>query len=103
MNHPWLVLETDPPLRLLGVQDRAPGLAEEAITGIGAIRRPADGSETANVSIELDNADGFISQRLAIPPLRVRATLYGPDGAVWFAGALASVTLGETATLTLEG
>ncbi len=97
-----MVLETDPPLTLTWVGASEPGLHHAAIIGIGTIRRPADGSETANVSIDLDNADGAISRLLAIPPLRVAAVLYGPSGEEWFRGALAGVALGETATLAME-
>lgn len=103
MIGPYLGLSADPPLILLSVGDAAPGLSYPVLTRVGAIRQPADGSETANVSVDLDNADGFVSALLAEPPLGASATLYGPDGAAWFRGMLAGVTLGETATLDLEG
>lgn len=103
MIGPCLVLESAPPLALLSVGDAAPGLSYPVAVGVSAIRQPADGSETANVSVQLDNADGFVSALLADPPLGASATLYGPDGSEWFRGMLAGVTLGETATLDLEG
>lgn len=103
MIGPYLVLASDPPLTLLSAGDAAPGLSYPVVIGVGAIRQPADGAETANVSVDLDNADGFVSSLLADPPLGASATLYGPDGAIWFAGTLAGVSLGETAALALEG
>lgn len=103
MIGPYLVLDSDPPLTLLSAGDAAPGLGYPVIAGIGAIRQPADGAETANVSVDLANADGFVSSLLADPPLGASAALYGPDGAEWFRGMLAGVTLAETATLALEG
>ena len=102
MIGPYLVIAADPPLTLLSVGDSAPGLSYPVLTGVGAIRQPADGSESANVSMDADNADGALSALLAVPPLGVSATLYGPDGAVWFAGALAGVTLSETVKIDVE-
>lgn len=99
---PSLLIETDPPLRLLSLGDGAPGLAYALISGVGPIRRPADGGETGNVSVELDNADGAASRLFAVPPLRASAVLFGPDGDEWFRGALAGVSLGESCSLSLE-
>ncbi|MFZ1492520.1 MAG: hypothetical protein WAU60_03810 [Candidatus Competibacter denitrificans] len=103
MISPYLVLAADPPLTLLSVGDSAPGLSYPLIIGLGAIRRPVDGSESGSVSLSLDNTDGQASQLLAIPPLRAPATLYGPHGSVWFRGVLSGVKLADTATLDLEG
>lgn len=102
MIGPYLVIAADPPMTLLSVGDDAPGLSYPVLTGVGAIRQPADGSESANVSVDADNADGALTALLAVPPLGVAATLYGPDGAAWFTGLLAGVTLTETARLDLE-
>ena len=52
--------------------------------------------------VDIDNYDGSASRLLAIPPLGTRAILRGPDGSVWFDGALASVNLSETSALQLE-
>lgn len=102
MIGPYLVIGSDPPLTLLSVGDHAPGLSYPIITSIGAIRRPADGAEAANVSIDLDNHDGQASQLLAVPPLRAVATLYGTDGSEWFRGWLTSVVLDDNASLTVQ-
>ena len=103
MIGPFLVIAGDPPITLLSIGDAAPGLCYAAITGVGAVRHPADGSEASNVSIDLDNADGFVSQLLAIPPLGAQSVLFGADGDEWFRGVLTSATLADTASLTLEG
>lgn len=102
MIGPFLVLDANPPLMLAGVGDETAGLCYSIVRSIGAIHHPADGSETANVSIELDNSDGTATELLADPPLRRSARLFGADGSIWFAGILAGVRLGETATLDLE-
>ncbi|MBK8508102.1 MAG: hypothetical protein V9G63_16250 [Candidatus Competibacter sp.] len=99
---PSLTIETDPPLRLLSLGDSAPGLAFALIGGVGPIRRPADGSEAGNVSLDLDNGDGLATGLFWIPPLRARCVLYGPDGEEWFRGTLAGVSLGASASLSLE-
>lgn len=91
-----------PPLMFISSGDQAPGLSYPLISGIGAIRRPADGSESANVTIDLANQDGEVSRLFAVPPLRAPATLYGPDGQVWFQGWLTSVVLDDNASITLQ-
>lgn len=103
MIGPYLVISADPPFTLLSVGDVAPGLSYPVITGVRAIYQSADGSETANVSVDLDNADGFVSELLAVPPLRAEAVLYGPGGTGLFRGVVASVSLAETASISLEG
>lgn len=102
MIGPYIIIAADPPLTLLSIGGAAPGLCYAAITGVGAVHQPADGSEAGNVSIDLDNADGFISELLSVPPLGAPSTLYGPDATEWFRGTLASITLADTASLTLE-
>lgn len=102
MNGPSLVIGTDPPLRLLSLGDSGPGLNSPLIVGTGAIRRTADGQESASVAVNLENAKGQATRLLSVPPLGARAVLYGPNGEEWFAGTLAQVTLGESAALTLE-
>lgn len=102
MIGPYLVIASDPPLTLLSMGDTGAGLIYPVLTGVGAIRQPADGSEAANVSVDADNADGALTALLAVPPLGAAAVLYGPDGAEWFRGLLAGVTLAETARLELE-
>lgn len=99
---PSLLIYTNPPLRLLSLGDSAPGLSYPLISGIGAIRRPADGSETGNAAVELDNVDGQATRLFAVPPLRAECALYGPDGEEWFRGSLAGVSLGDSAALSLE-
>lgn len=99
---PSLLIYTDPPLRLISLGDSAPGLAHALIAGVGAIRRPAGGSETGNVGIELENGDGAATRLFAVPPLRAECVLYGPDGEEWFRGSLAGVSLGDSAALSLE-
>lgn len=102
MTGPSVVIQSDPPIRLLPVGEHAPGLSYPIISGIGAIRRPADGAEAANVSVDLDNHDGQVSQLFAVPPLRVSTVLYGPDGSEWFRGWLASVSLDDGASLSVQ-
>lgn len=102
MIGPRLLIASDPPLSLLSLGDALPGLHHDRIAGIGNINRPGDGGETGNVRVDLDNYDGAVSDLLAVPPLGARATLYGPDGEMWFDGTLASVNLSETAALQLE-
>ena len=102
MIGPYVIIDSDPPLTFLSVGDSAPGLSYPILTDIGVIRRPADGSETGNVDVELDNSDGGATRLLSVPPLRAAAILYGPDASVWFSGLLAGVRLAETATLSIE-
>lgn len=103
MSSPSLLIQSDPPLRLLSWGDAAPGVAIPGLTRIGAIRHTADGSEVASVTLEGDNADGALARLLALPPLRAPAILSGPGGETWFTGALTGVTFnGAAATLTLE-
>lgn len=102
MIGPYLVIAADPPLTLLSVGDSAPGLSYPVLTGVGAIHQPADGSESANVSMDADNADGALSALLAVPPLRAPAVVHGPDGVEWFRGVLAGVTLADGVKLELE-
>ncbi len=102
MIGPYLVIDSDPPLTLLTAGDSAAGLNYPLITGIGAIRRPANGTEIGNVDVELENADGAVTTLFGAPPLRAAAILYGPAGEVWFSGLLAGVDLAETATLAIE-
>lgn len=99
---PYLRIEADPPITLLSVGDHAPGLSYPIITSMGAIRRPADGSEAANLSIDLDNHDAQASQLFAVPPLRAVATLYGADGSERFRGWITAVALDDNASLTVQ-
>lgn len=102
MTGPYLRIDADPPITLLSVGDHAPGLSYPVISSIGAIRRPADGSEAANVSIDLDNHEGQVSRLFAVPPLRALATVYGADGSEWFRGWITAVALDDSATLTVQ-
>lgn len=102
MSGPYLRIEADPPITLLSVGDHAPGLSYPIMTRMGAIRRPADGSEAANLSIDLDNHDAQASQLFAVPPLRAVAILYGADGGERFRGWITSVALDDNATLTVQ-
>lgn len=101
MNHPYLIIQADPHLTLLSVGDHAPGLSYPVISSIGAIHRPTDGAETGNVSVELDNADGVVTQLLGVPPLRALAILYGPQNDVWFSGSVDAVSIADKVTLTV--
>ena len=99
---PWAYVGSVPPQTLLGPLDDAPGLTLPLIS-IGAIRRPADGSESANTTLTLDNGDGAVALAWAIPPLLAPITVYAPTGAVWFSGVITGLTVAETVTLTVEG
>ncbi len=101
MNGPSLLIQSDPPITLLSVGESAPGLSYPLISSLGAIHRPADGSETGNVSIDLDNADGVITQLFAVPPLRAAAVLYGPQAEVWFSGSVEAISIADKVTLTV--
>ena len=99
---PWMRIRSDPNLVLLSCDDDDAGLNHSVVVSVGNINRPGDGSETGSVRVDLDNYDGRVSRLLAVPPLGARASLYGPDGDLWFDGTLASVNLSETAALQLE-
>ena len=102
MIGPRLLIASDPPMSLLSIGDALPGLHHDLIASVGNINRPGDGGETGSVRVDLDNYDGRVSILLAAPPLGARASLYGPDGDLWFDGTLASVNLSDTAALQLE-
>jgi hypothetical protein len=102
VSGPWLRIESDPPIVLLSLNDARSGLNHDLIASIGNVNLSGDGDETGNVRIDLDNYDGRASRLFAIPPLGAAVSLYGPDDALWFTGALASVNLSETAALQLE-
>ena len=102
MSGPILTVYADPPLRFWPAGTVAPGVGWAVGLGIGPLRRPADGAESASVIVHLDNADGALSALLAVPPLGASAILSGPDGAEGFRGRLAGVRLEETADLELE-
>ncbi len=99
---PWLRLRSEPNLVLLSCDDDDAGLNHSVVVAVGNINRPGDGSETGSVRVDLDNYDGRVSLLLAVPPLGVPVSLYGPTGDLWFDGTLASVNLSETAALQLE-
>ena len=99
---PWAVVGSVPPQTLLGPLDDAPGLTLPLIS-IGAIRRPADGSESANTTLTLDNGDGAVARAWAYPPLMAPVTIYSPTGTVWFDGVITGLTIAETVTVTVEG
>ncbi len=57
--------------------------------------------EVPNITITLDNARGQVTPLLADPPLRAAATLT-ERGMTIFNGRVQAVSLGATATITLE-
>ena len=99
---PWARVDSVPPQTLLGPLDDAPGLTLPLIS-IGAIRRPADGSESANTTVTLDNGDGAVARTWAMPPVLAPITVYAPTGTVWFTGVITGLTVAETVTLTVDG
>lgn len=63
--------------------------------------RAALNGEVPSIVVTLDNARGEAAARLAVPPLRAPAALID-DGVTVFAGRVQSLSLAETATITLE-
>lgn len=57
--------------------------------------------ETANVIVDLDNANRQFSSLVGYCP-RARATLYDDDDDVYFDGLVQQVAFGQTCALTLE-
>jgi hypothetical protein len=82
-----LTLATVPPL-VLDVLDAGP-------------QRAALNGEVPSVTVTVDNARGDTAARLALPPLRARATLF-EGGEVLFVGTVQGVTLDAVASLALE-
>jgi hypothetical protein len=64
-------------------------------------QRAALNGEVPSVTVTIDNARGDAAARLALPPLRARATL-ADAGEVLFVGTVQSVTLDAVASLSLE-
>lgn len=99
----WLYLATDPPRAFYLPGDAEPttsAVALPALVGVGTLRRPL-GGENANLTVELDNARGQLTDLFADPPLLAGATIYR-DGEALLAGAVGDVTMAATVRLTLE-
>lgn len=64
--------------------------------------RAALNGEVPSIVVTLDNARGEAAARLAVPPLRARATLTDTAGQVLFAGVVHGVMLDDVAAVTLE-
>lgn len=84
------------------------GLYFRRLLSIGPIVRPCSvsgESETANVSVQLNNSDGFLTQFFSMPPHRVRALVSGyHNGEVFklFRGIVTRVTLNALVTIDIE-
>lgn len=108
----WLHIDSTPALELWresAARDHLTAdLTYRRLIDVGPVQRPAavgGGAEAANVSVQLDNGDGLLSELLAVPPLRRAATVYQLEGgapAVLFTGFVADIELGATATITIE-
>lgn len=107
----WVEIDCAPSVafyRETGARDSADAdIVMQALTGVGTLRMPlsipgVDSAENANITVTLDNADGRITRLFAHdPPIRAVGRIVSDDGDL-FTGVVTSVTLSDTASISLE-
>jgi hypothetical protein len=86
------------------------GFPMARLLGVDPLRRPLGGSiggcENSNGGLSLDNADGVLARRWAVPPLGAAVTVESltTDGqrTTLFTGKVAKITMGSTVKVELE-
>lgn len=100
---PSVALYREPAARALIATD----LAVPALSSVGTLRRPLsipglDPAENANISLNLDNANGKLTALWAAdPPIRTAARVMSDSGEL-FAGVITDINLGAQASLDIE-
>lgn len=109
----WVQLNTQPVYTFYTVEKvkdivQLSGLAFRRLLSIGSITRPCSlsgGSESANLSVLLNNGDGFLTEFFRIPPHRAKTLVSGyHDERMFelFRGTLSKVTMGSEIQLDIE-
>lgn len=109
----WVQLNTQPVCAFYSVKEakalgQLTGLTFHRLLSIGPIARPCSlfgGSESANLTVLLDNSDGLLTEFFRIPPHRVKALVFGYHSDKTFElfrGVISKVSLTSEIQLDIE-
>lgn len=109
----WLQIDTQPICSFYAVEEakivgQITGLAFCRLISIGSITRPcslAGGAESANLSVALNNSDGFLTEFFRVPPHRVRALVsgyYNEKTFELFRGVISKISLASEIQIDIE-
>lgn len=109
----WLQINTQPVCSFYTVEKakevgQISGLAFCRLLSIGSIVRPCSlvgGVESANVSVTLNNSDGFLTEIFKIPPHRAKTLISGYyNGRIFelFQGVISQIVLASEIQIDIE-
>lgn len=109
----WVQISTQPVCAFYSVEEaralgQLTGLVFRRLLSVGAITRPCSlsgGSESANLTVSLDNSDGFLTEFFKIPPHRVKSLVSGYHNGKTielFRGVISKVSLSSEICLDIE-
>jgi hypothetical protein len=109
----WVQINTQPIYTFYTVEKvkevaRLSGLAFRRLLSISAITRPCSisgGSESASLSVTLNNSDGFLTEFFRIPPHRVKTLVLGYHNGRFFElfrGVISRVSLSLEIQIDME-
>lgn len=109
----WLQIDTQPICSFYAVEKakvvgQISGLAFRRLISIGSIIRPCSlvgGAEGANLTVTLNNSDGFLTDFFRLPPHRTRALVsgyYNERIFELFQGVISKVVLAPEVQIDIE-
>lgn len=109
----WVKINTQPLCAFYLIEEakvlgRLTGLTFRRLLSIGPITRPCSlsgGSESANLTILLNNSDGLLTEFFRIPPHRVKALVSGYyNGKTFelFRGVISKISLSSEIQIDIE-
>lgn len=109
----WVRINTQPIYTFYAVEKvkevaQLAGLTFRRLLSIGSIIRPCSisgGSEGANLSVLLNNSDGFLTEFFRVPPHRVKTLVFGYHNErefELFRGIIAKVSLSSEIQIDIE-
>lgn len=109
----WLQIDAQPICSFYAVEKakvvgQISGLAFHRLISVGSITRPCSltgGVENANLSVTLNNSDGFLTEFFRMPPHRVRALVsgyYNEKIFELFRGVISKISLASEIQIDIE-
>lgn len=109
----WLQIDTQPICSFYAVEKaktvgQISGLTFRRLVSVGLITRPCSltgGAESANLTVTLNNSDGFLTEFFRMPPHRARALVFGyynEKTFELFRGVISKVVLAPEVQIDIE-
>lgn len=109
----WVQINTRPVCSFYTVEEakivgQITGLAFRRLLSVGPINRPCSltgGAESANLSVILNNSDGFLTEFFKVPPHRTKALVsgyYNEKIFELFRGVISKISLASEIQIDIE-